>query len=357
MKKPAVSVIVAVYNGRDYLKDGLDTICSQTLKNIEIICVNDGSTDNSLEILQEYARRDSRIRVVNLEHSNAGNARNRGMEYATGEYLSILDCDDFYEVNMLELAYEKAKKLDLDMLAFGCDTYENAIGRFAPNRYSIAWYYVPRKAVFTASDVRKDVFKLFVGWAWDKLFKTSFVRENNLQFQPQRSSNDLLFVFSALTLARRIAVMNSVLVHHRAAGGTLSVTREQSWHCFHDALVALRSHLVTHALFDNYQRDYVNYCLHFSLWNLNTLAQPTRDLLYEKLKREWFREFGVANHGKDYFYNKQEYLQYRWICSFQPGEKPSHYWRVRYTCRKYLEKGKRGIRYLIARALWTACGK
>lgn len=90
-----VSVIIPVYNVEPYLKQCMDSVVGQTLKDIEIICVDDGSTDNSLDILREYAAEDSRIQIIEQKNAGAGAARNNGMRYATGKYLSFLDSDDF----------------------------------------------------------------------------------------------------------------------------------------------------------------------------------------------------------------------------------------------------------------------
>ena len=106
-----VSVILPVYNASDYLHQCMDSIVGQTLKDIEIICVDDGSTDNSLDILKEYEQKDKRVKVIQQKNAGAGAARNNGLSIATGEYLSFLDSDDFFEPDMLEKAYEKAKVL------------------------------------------------------------------------------------------------------------------------------------------------------------------------------------------------------------------------------------------------------
>ena len=100
-----VSVIIPVYNAAEFLGQGLDSLLNQTLHDIEIICVNDGSSDKSLEILKEYEKKDSRIKVIDQENQGAGAARNNGMAIAQGEYLSFLDADDFFEKNMLEESY------------------------------------------------------------------------------------------------------------------------------------------------------------------------------------------------------------------------------------------------------------
>ena len=92
-----VSVIIPVYNVEPYLKQCMDSVVGQTLKDIEIICVDDGSTDGSLDILREYAAEDNRIQIIEQKNAGAGAARNNGMRHATGKYLSFLDSDDFFE--------------------------------------------------------------------------------------------------------------------------------------------------------------------------------------------------------------------------------------------------------------------
>ncbi len=309
-----VSVIMPVYNAHDYLSDCLDSLINQTLKEIEIICVDDESTDDTPQILQEYAQKDKRITVIRQKNGGAGAARNNGMQYATGEYLSILDCDDFFEPDMLEKSYLAAKENNLDIIVFGCDFYDNDTASYRPCSYSINKKLLPNKDIFSAYDVEKDVFKLFVGWSWDKLFRTEFVRQHDLLFQEQRTTNDMLFVFNGLLRAKRIMVMNDVFAHHRRGVESLSVTREKSWMCFYQALMALREEMYKIGCYGRFERDYKNYCVHFSLWNLNTLKEPTHTLLYNKLRDEWFEEMDLLEHSKEYFYNQHEYSAYRRVC-------------------------------------------
>ena len=107
--KPVISVIIPIYNSEKYLSECLNSVVNQTLHDIEIICVNDGSTDSSLEILEDYQSKDKRIKIINQEHNNAGSARNKGLEIARGEYLSFLDSDDYFDLNMLKEMYLTAK--------------------------------------------------------------------------------------------------------------------------------------------------------------------------------------------------------------------------------------------------------
>ncbi|MGI5850344.1 MAG: glycosyltransferase family 2 protein [Christensenellales bacterium] len=309
-----VSVILPVYNVEPYLRQCLDSIVNQTLKDIEIICVNDGSTDGSHDILEEYAQKDGRITVIDQENAGAGAARNNGLKIARGEYLSFLDSDDFFELDMLREAYIKCKEYEADFVVFRSDFYNNERKRFEPSMWTIKDNLLPEKRVFTYKDIKKDIFKVFNGWAWDKLYKREFVLSNQLSFQEQRTTNDLYFVFAALTCAQRIAVLQRVLAHHRKSmANSLSVTREQSWECFYFALVALRDRLKKIGIYEDVKQSYINYALHFSLWNLNTIGSETFEKLYNKLKDEYFNELGILDFPEDYFYHTREYAQYQRI--------------------------------------------
>lgn len=305
-----VSVIIPVYNVEPYLKQCMDSVVGQTLKDIEIICVDDGSTDGSLDILKEYATEDSRIQIIEQKNAGAGAARNNGMRHATGKYLSFLDSDDFFEPRMLEKAYDLAEKDQADFVAYKSDQYHTEKKQFVSADWVIYENEIPPYHPFNHRQMTGNVFKVFVGWAWDKLFLKEFVDKYHLTFQEQRTSNDLLFVFSAVVLAKKISVVPMVLAHQRRdAKDSLSKTREYSWDCFYRALMALRDRLREEGLYEELERDYINYALHFSLWNYNTLSEPTKTKLKDKLRGEWFRELGVEGKSKDYFYNKQEFEQ------------------------------------------------
>lgn len=309
-----VSVIVPVYNAEKYLAQCMDSIVRQTLREIEIICVDDGSADGSPKILEEYARQDDRIRLVSQENAGAGAARNRGLSEAKGEYLSFLDADDFFEPDMLERAYRKAREQKAQLLVFGSDQYREDLKEFCQVDWTIRKYALPPYRPMNYRTFTENVFKVFVGWTWDKLFEREFVLKHELRFQEQRTSNDLLFVFSALVLAERIEVEEAVLAHQRRDNPeSLSNTREKSWQCFYYALTALRENLVRYGLYRELEQDFVNYALHFSLWNYRTIQGEMKKELYRMLKRKWFRELGIAGRGKEYFYNKGEYEEYREI--------------------------------------------
>jgi len=290
----------------------IDSVRNQTLGQIEIICVDDGSTDTTLDILQNYQEKDSRIRVIRQKNAGAGAARNVGLERAAGEYLSFLDADDFFEPDMLEKAVAAAENWQADYIVFRSDRYYTAEDSYEEIPWSLRNEDLPPYMPFSYRQLTDNVFLSFVGWAWDKLFRRSFVQAHHLRFQEQRTTNDMLFVFSALICAKRIAVIQEVLAHQRrGSGDTLSVTREKSWHCFYDALLALRKRLIQEDVYWELEKDFINYSLHFSLWHLNSLAEPSHTLLKEKLCGEWFAELGIADKSESYFYNHSEYAQYK----------------------------------------------
>ena len=312
-----VSVILPVYNGEKYIKKCMKSLIDQTLKEIEIICVDDGSVDGTLEALKEYENLDN-VTVITQENAGAGAARNKGISYAKGEYLSFLDADDIFEKDMLEVAYNKAVEDKADMVVFNSDQYYEETQEYKKADWTLRYAKIPPYTPFKHRQMTDNVFKVFVGWAWDKLFLKEFVDRYALKFQEQRTSNDMFFVFMATVLSNRITVVpkDKVLVHQRRNNAvSLSNTREKSWQCFHEALKKLKQGLVEHGIYKEVEQDYINYALHFSLWNLNTVSKTVYDDMLNKLKNEWFTEFGITGKQKSYFYNKKEYNQYMKLIS------------------------------------------
>ena len=339
MSAPVVSVIIPVYNAEKNLRQCLDSVLAQTLQDIEVICVDDGSPDNSIDILREYAGKDSRVVVVPQENGGAGAARNHGLRVAKGKYLSFLDADDFFEPEMLEDSVKKLEEDGSDFVVFRCDQYVDGTGQFRDGkyvkgsgtyrnaRYALRTECMPPYMPFSFRNISGNVFKSIVGWAWDKVYTRSFVERYELTFQEQRTTNDMRFVFLALVLADKISYIDKVYAHQRREDKkSLSNSRSKSWHCFHDALISLKENLEKHGLYEELERDYICYCLHASLWNLSTLGGEARTDLYNKLRDEWFEEFGINAHASDkaYFFDQGEYQQYREIM-----ERPADEWDVK----------------------------
>jgi glycosyltransferase involved in cell wall biosynthesis len=261
--------------------------------------------------LKDYEKQDSRVKVICQKNAGAGAARNRGIAVATGKYFSFLDSDDFFELDMLEKAYAKISEAKADMVVFRSDQYREDLDKMVQVKWTLRMEQMPPYRPINFRTFTGNVFKVFVGWAWDKLFDRDFVEKYHLRFQEQRTSNDMLFVFSAIVLADKIELVDEVLAHQRRNNpSSLSNTREKSWQCFYEALKAVKKMLQEHNLYWILEQDYINYALHASLWNVETLNGAKKEVLYHKLKEEWFAELGVDGHEDSYFYDKKEYKKY-----------------------------------------------
>ena len=163
MENPKVTVILSVYNGEKYLKKALDTIVNQSLEDLEIILINDGSSDSSLDILKEYEKNDNRIIIIdNHKNLGLGTSRNKGLDIAHGEYISFVDSDDWIRKECLEVSYSRAKKYNTDITMFQTTNYNDNDGTFHENDWSNLnqlndTFY---NRVFNSDDTKDFLFKL-----------------------------------------------------------------------------------------------------------------------------------------------------------------------------------------------------
>lgn len=206
-----VSVIIPVYNSELYLRECLDSIINQSLYNIEIICINDGSTDNSLKILQEYADKDERIKIINNEKNSGapGVVKNLGIAVAKGEYIGFVDSDDWVDKDFFFELYNTAKQNNADM-ASGLK-----ITRFNSEQEWASTCDVHGLNILTTIDEKKPLIQK-AGSNCIKLYKTDFVRKNNLKCWEQRSvSEDNYLSMTSMLLADKIAINDKVVYHYR----------------------------------------------------------------------------------------------------------------------------------------------
>ena len=211
-----VSVVLPVYNVENYLRDCLDSIVNQTLKDIEIICINDGSPDNSLEILREYEAKDNRITVIDQENGGHAVATNRGLKLATGECLFSMDSDDILELNALELSYNRLKEKDVDFVMFKAINYDDTNDVYYESEvYSMNKIYAKvGDEVFNYHDIGELMFESCVT-PWNKLYKREFIIENNIHYPEGLIFEDNVFYYNALLTAKRICFLNEFLFIRR----------------------------------------------------------------------------------------------------------------------------------------------
>ena len=219
---PKVSVIIPVYNVEEYLAECLESVINQTEKNIEIICVDDCSTDSSLAILQEYAKKDSRIIVIHNEvNSGQSVARNKGLAIAQGEFVLFVDSDDFIKPNLLETTLKYAN--NVDMVCFDFKVYNPMkLTSFTHERFLDNGLYTNER-YFIESEKKKT----FLVVPFSKLYKRDFLLQNNLKFMPGMIYEDNLFFLQCVLKAKKIYSINDKLYIYRIRPGSTMTKKLQ----------------------------------------------------------------------------------------------------------------------------------
>lgn len=240
-----VSIIVPVYNVEDYLSECLDSICNQTLKDIEIICINDGSSDNSLDILNEYSKKDKRISVISKENGGQGVARNLGITLANGEYIGFVDSDDWIEEDMFEKLYMKAHKNNLDFNMCRLSLFNEQTGEYDNS----TWYYGLKhfdsfnKDIFEYSDVLNFLTSISVTPV-NKIYKRSFLLNHDLKFAEDYIFEDEAFFYSIIFKASKISLIKEELYYYRINRKNSTVTETKNNKDIVDIYRIVRKYLI-----------------------------------------------------------------------------------------------------------------
>ena len=211
---PKISVIIPIYNNEDYLIECLNSVNTQTLTDIEVICINDGSTDDSLLIARAFAEIDNRFFILNQKNKGAGAARNRGIQFARGDYIYFMDSDDYLEKNTLEEAYYQAIDKNVDFLMFKISNFYDDDIKNEDNVYYTMPYLKKRvgKTVFNYNNVSDFALDLCV-CVPGNLFKREFIRD--IRFPEGLLFEDNVFFTHALFKAKRIYFHDKFLYNRR----------------------------------------------------------------------------------------------------------------------------------------------
>lgn len=285
--KPLVSVIVPVHDVRDFLRVSLDSILASSHTELEVIAVDDGSRDGSGEILDEYAAKDSRVKVVHQENAGAGIARNRGLAIARGKYVAFVDPDDFVAANQFERLVDVAEETDAQIVGAGFSRYD-ASGTKKVSETRIKWRVKDLPRVFSAAEAADRIFATFLPAPWNKLFRRDFIVEHKLAFQSLPRSNDLCFSFTALALADRLTVVDETLYCYRMGrvGGAQSSSAADPT-CIIEAYLKLRDNLERVGILPRFAKGFVrmaasSFCYTLSMIGDESIARQ----FYDKLTGE-----------------------------------------------------------------------
>lgn len=302
-----VSVIMPVYNAEDYLAESIDCILNQTLEDWELICVDDGSKDSSLEMLNDYASKDSRIRVYHQENRGGGAARNVAITHATGEYMYCMDADDMINEDALEKLYILALQRDLDLIIFQAINYDDKRDEYYHNEY----YDMNELAEFVGDDVFNIdtlgdyIFKVSVT-PWCKFYRTDFVINSNAQFAEGLIFHDNIFSWDVLFNAERIKFLPEFLYTRRRhiTSSTGAGDKRHTSTIIINNMITQR--FINYGYFDQYKDKLYNKKIYLAYRRFGEVQDEFKPYFYEVMKEDFTKMLSNELYD-DFVENTKEY--------------------------------------------------
>ncbi|MGL5057386.1 MAG: glycosyltransferase [Fusobacteriaceae bacterium] len=309
MQKPKVSVVIPVYNVELYLKEALDSVINQTLKEIEIIVVNDGSTDGSFEIIKEYKEKDSRIVVIDQKNQGLSCARNSGLRKAYGEYIYFMDSDDYISLDTLEICYKKSLANDLDFVFFDAQSFTNDnidISGFDYDRSST----VSEKNLFSGVEILKELLdkKKYRSAAVLNFIKLDYLKKIDLEFYPGILHEDELFTFILFIFAKKTSYINRKFFQRRVRPNSIMTNQKGEKNMFGYITVAKELKKIREIEKDNEKRLLLDIKIGDMISSSISLSKYLDKNLQKKYKKEFEEDY------KNYLNFKGKLkLYYPWI--------------------------------------------
>lgn len=243
---PKVSVIIPVYNVEKYLAECLNSVLGQTLKEIEVICVNDGSTDRSLEILQQYREKDNRITIIDKSNAGYGHTMNCGLNKATGEYVAFLESDDYITDGAYEILYNEAENVQADIIK---GNYVEVRGENGDYKYITKWIIEDKSKYGQIYDPEKNPWLFYVPMSnCLGLFRRDFIERHHVRHNetPGASHQDMGFWFQTFCLAKRIYFTDQAFYHYRQDNPNASMNDHKKIYAIHDEYMYIGKFLESH---------------------------------------------------------------------------------------------------------------
>lgn len=288
-----VSVVVPVYNGSIYIEDTLRQLRDQTLEALEIICVDDGSTDDTCSRIEAVANKDVRVLLVKQEHEGAGEARNKGLELARGKAVIFLDADDIFDNTMLAKLYERLESSAADICLCKAQAFKTGHGFVAMN-FNERLFVKYGSQSFMPQEVGEELLTSFLIEPWNKLYRRSFILDKGLKFQKLARSNDLFFTSASLMEAQKLVLWDEVLVSYRLDSRE---KRGQSTFsnilCFYIALNKLYDYIISEETLIGYKKAFTKLAWSVIGFELNI----SKNTAAGKQLREFLQEPQLAQLG------------------------------------------------------------
>ncbi len=301
MVSPKISVILPVYNSQSYIKEAVESVLAQTFTNFELIVVNDGSTDNTLKILNQFD--DARIRIINQINQGPGAARNNALKIAQGEYVMYLDSDDWFCANALEIAYGEATRFNTDLTFFQMINWDGEV------YYENDWFDMEtfdetfENRVFSPKETPGSIFDLSVG-VCQKIYKRKFLEKINAKFPEGIFFEDMPFFYYVYLKADRISIVKKHLYVRRKHTKSITNVVDEKFYDTVPAGRVLMDIFIKNGWYDTYKFDLLAYKINgprFALRDMPSECKPHMfDLIkedYEEIKRSQYYEDFLTQLG------------------------------------------------------------
>lgn len=277
--KPKLSILVPVYNVEKYLEQCLSSLVQQTLRDIEIICINDGSTDKSLILIERFADQDKRIKIINKENSGYGDSMNQALAEATGEYIGILESDDWVDTHAFEKLYNVAKKDKADVVKANYYKVKNNLDIAEVQEITEQKVINPQK--------HREVF-YFAPAIWSAIYRRGFLEKNQIKFLPTpgASYQDLSFNFKVWALAKKAALLPDCFVHYRIDNANSSVNNPGKVNCVIDEYAEIETFLCERGIFKEFGETMNAAKFRNYHWNFQRLEKNLAKEFYQAWRQE-----------------------------------------------------------------------
>lgn len=323
-QQPKVSILVPCYNVQKYVAQCLDSLVNQTLKDIEIIAINDGSTDNTLQILRDYAARDARITIIDKPNEGYGKSMNRGLKKARGQYIGIVESDDWAEPDMFEVLYNTAVQNQVQVVKSAFYNYASGKSKaniflpqeelervIHPKTNSLIFYYQPS--------------------IWSAIYERDFLGKYKIDFleSPGASYQDIGFNFKVWAMAERVWFTPKAFIHYRNDNAGSSVNSKGKVYCVCDEWKNVETYLNQYPDLKEASRQLRKHVkMENYFWNLKRLEGESQENFRKRFMLEYQNEFDNNGIKRDCF-STQSWLKMRKMLA------PETYkWKLLYWCQK-----------------------
>lgn len=342
------SIVIPCYNAEKHVRETIASARAQTIRDIEIICVDDGSTDETLLVLKQLAQEDDRIKVIEHPNGGEGPCRETGRIAATGEWLYFLDADDLMLPNLLSHAIMRGEATEADVVVFRTSELDSQTGetRRFPGCFDTSWLNLgPEERWFAPREHPERIFNSFQNWVHNKLYRASFVEEHRLAFQSLHRNADILFTCRALAEASRIALLDEELHLYRVNNPQSALFTADAWPLdFYVAFLALRSSLELHKTWELYRASFVNWAeeaVAMSLWRARSYESFLS--IASTMRIEGLHRLGIDELAGENAYSELRHEQCAAIACMDSAELAFYYFALE---RRHMQDLETELSYL-----------